>query len=95
MPELLAGAPWLAELLNPTAIRDASRPLFALPHLFPWHREGEPNLASTLTHILRSPGLSATVATLIALEMIRRHARAARQSSTVTQLPEITGPRGL
>jgi hypothetical protein len=88
-----AALPWMADLLRPGVVA-AAEPLLALQQFFPPPDGGEHDPASTLKRVLRSPWLPATAVTLVALEVLRRQVRAARESSAA-DLPGITGPRGL
>jgi len=88
-----AGLPWVAEVLPPGGVLAASESLLALQQLFPL-TGGEEHYATPMwTRVLRSPWLPAAAVTLVALEVLRRHARAVHESSA--EFPGITGPRGL
>jgi hypothetical protein len=86
-------APWLADILVPPAAWDSSRPLLDIQQLLP--AEGEHTLGSVLTRLLHTPALSAAVAALAALELVRRRLRCGAWRPPAVELPEINGPRGL
>jgi hypothetical protein len=86
-------APAVAELLKPAAAWDPSKPLLALQQLLPGG--GEPKPASVLARLLRWPYLPGAVVAVAALEAFRRYVRRSARRPAATELPEITGPRGL
>jgi hypothetical protein len=85
--------PALAGLVTPAAAWAGPGPFRLLRQFFPQAQDAGRCLASSLTQFLRSPWVVGTAAALAALDVLRRRAR--RRAPAATELPEITGPRGL
>jgi hypothetical protein len=94
-PQGPLAVPVLAGLVTPATAWVGSSPFRFLRQFFPQAQGAGRSLAASLTQFLRSPWVIGTAAALAALDVLRRARRARRRAPAATELPEITGPRGL
>jgi hypothetical protein len=85
--------PALAGLLTPVAAWAGPGPFRLLRRVLPQAQDAGRDLTAALAQFLRSPWVAGTTAALATLHVLRRRAR--RRAPVATELPEITGPRGL
>jgi hypothetical protein len=85
--------PALAGLVTPAVAWVGPGTFRFLGQFFRRAEEAGRGLATSLMQFLRSPWVVGTAAALAALEVLRRRVR--HRAPSATELPEITGPRGL